>query len=136
MLRDVATITAELNQVAGEITLFSRAGLKNVKAISRFHELREEQKVARRAHLLPFVYFVHAPDAGLVKIGLTANIETRLASLRMGSPVPLVLLKAVRGGRTDEAALHSKWGSIRCHGEWFRATDDLLGSIDNIDGAL
>lgn len=73
------------------------------------------------------VYFVRSGDA--VKIGMSGDIPSRIRALRTMSPLPLELLGAIPGGRTEEAELHRAWAGQRMHGEWFKATPDLIGRI-------
>ena len=73
----------------------------------------------RRRRARPVVYFVLAPSVGLVKIGRTKFIKDRFFSLQMQSPVPLELLKTVRGGPLDERQMHERFSQHRVHGEWF-----------------
>lgn len=76
------------------------------------------------------VYFVQAGDA--VKIGMSKDIPGRLRALRTMSPLPLELLGVIPGGRGEEAELHRAWAGHRLHGEWFKASPDLLGHIAGI----
>lgn len=80
---------------------------------------------------LGVVYFIQAQGVGLIKIGFTArNPRVRLASLRTGSPVPLVPLGFVTGLQNEEGELHTRFIASRAHGEWFHPTPDLLAFID------
>lgn len=76
------------------------------------------------------VYFVE--DAtGAVKIGYSASIKNRLASLRTGSANALRVLLLLRGGRELEAELHRKFARQRLSGEWFRKDENLRDFIEN-----
>lgn len=77
------------------------------------------------------VYFVEASN-GLIKIGTTANIEWRLASLQAQSPLPLKLLATVPGKRADEFAYHRLFAQHRAHGEWFQPSPSLLAEIERL----
>ena len=66
-----------------------------------------------------FVYFIHAPEVGRVKIGVTTDIEGRMASMQTGSPVRLRLVKLIRGDRNLEQRLHHLFDAKRIEGEWF-----------------
>lgn len=68
----------------------------------------------------PLVYFVAHETSGLVKIGTTVCLATRLRHMQAGSPVPLSVLFCISGGRTTERALHSRFSAARAHGEWFK----------------
>ena len=79
------------------------------------------------------VYFLHAPAAGLIKIGCSDNIRARLTNLAVSSPVPLTLLGIVSGGRAREFELHKKFEALRVRGEWF---SDENGEIAALVSAL
>lgn len=132
MPRDLKSITHDLNEVVQDIAAYRRAGFSTDEAVERFHALVAEQKCARRAEAVWHVYFMHAPDAKLVKIGVTSNLNVRLLALQNSSPVPLALLGCAEGDKATERALHAQWGHIRSHGEWFLATEELLSSIRSL----
>lgn len=91
------------------------------------------------------VYFIYCGVTGLVKIGQSANISTRLSSLRTGSPTgPQMRLVRVhwceypylpgplrRDGVKDmhlrdrETEYHRRFSAYRVHGEWFRCEGEL-----------
>lgn len=78
-----------------------------------------------------FVYFVAAPDAGLVKIGCTGiAVERRVQQHRGGSPVPLQLLAAAPGTIDDERAIHTAFLAHHSHFEWFRLVPEVAALID------
>jgi hypothetical protein len=62
-----------------------------------------------------WVYFL--TGAHLTKIGLTTDLDKRLAMLQAASPVALTLMLVLKGGRDLERALH--FDAFRRHGEWF-----------------
>lgn len=72
------------------------------------------------------VYFVAAPN-GLIKIGISRCLEMRWRNLCSHSPVPLELLGSIPGSRYTEQILHDHFAADRQHGEWFKASDELLG---------
>ena len=51
---------------------------------------------------MPVIYFISAGDGGPIKIGLTNDVEQRLASLQTGCPYKMVLLGAVAGTSSHE----------------------------------
>jgi hypothetical protein len=74
-----------------------------------------------------YVYFLGNREMGMVKIGYSADSpENRLKALQTGSPVLLERMGIVRGDKSLEYWLHSKFKKDRSHGEWFR----LSASID------
>lgn len=68
-------------------------------------------------------YIVKNPASGLLKIGKSSDILTRLRSLSVGSGARLELIAEI--DRDIEASLHEEFSHLRVFGEWFR--DD--GSI-------
>ena len=69
------------------------------------------------------VYFVRAGSGdGPVKIGHSADVSARLASLQTASPTPLQLMGAV--ACTDaprlEREIHARLADLRLEGEWFQ----------------
>jgi hypothetical protein len=65
------------------------------------------------------VYAIGSPQHSLVKIGTTANLPARLASLQTSSPFRLQVFWRHEGGRELERHLHAELKERRLHGEWF-----------------
>lgn len=77
------------------------------------------------------IYFIREGEDGPIKIGTTSGDPLeRLAKLRTGNPRPLRLLATMPGGPAEERALHARFASLRLEGEWFTATDRLLGFVE------
>lgn len=75
------------------------------------------------------VYFIQAAN-GLVKIGVAANPDGRLRTLRTMSPVSLRLVLTIPGvGAAGEAELHQRFAAHRSHGEWFHPAAELTAFI-------
>jgi hypothetical protein len=76
------------------------------------------------------IYFISTEqNQNLVKIGYTTNLESRLRSLRTGSPDELQIHLVVPGSREDERKLHRQFSSLRVRREWFKrdqAIDDFI----------
>jgi len=75
------------------------------------------------------VYFVQASSDGLIKIGHSTSVASRLAVLQASSPVKLRLLLDVPGGAPLEMFLHEAFAVWRQHGEWFSPCPALLTLI-------
>ncbi len=71
------------------------------------------------------VYFVEAEN-GWIKIGRTKAIRERFLSLRLGSPIPVHILRIFEcngNSRKVEKKWHKRFASKRQHGEWFRLNE-------------
>jgi len=79
------------------------------------------------------VYFVYC--AGRIKIGYTAEIRNRMASMASNCPAPITLLLTIRGGLHDEAYYHEMFAADRVHLEWFRLSYELRDFLDSQIGA-
>lgn len=76
------------------------------------------------------VYFIAADSVGMVKIGMTSNLEQRLIDLRVACPVSLRVVYHRPGGRWMESDYHKKFAAYRSHGEWFRFEGELRSFIE------
>lgn len=92
---------------------------------------RGRPRKARSRPKWRWLYFVHSPQAKLVKIGVSDDMRRRFVSLCTASSVPLVLLGGVVTHSADELEreLHEIFAPWRQHGEWFEAQPELLGMI-------
>ncbi len=76
------------------------------------------------------VYFVVC--AGFVKIGTTVALAHRMSALATGSPLDMVLLGWLEGGKDLEERLHLQVDAHAETGEWFRLSPgvrDLLREV-------
>jgi hypothetical protein len=78
------------------------------------------------------VYYVHAPDLDLVKIGFAAKPRLRFSKIQSDSPVRLVLLGIEDGGEDVEADRHLQFASLRTRGEWFRHEGSLKAHVEQL----
>jgi hypothetical protein len=67
------------------------------------------------------VYF--AQRDGLIKIGWSTNVHSRISTLRAK------LIGAIPGDKKTENVLHKRFARFRVHGEWFKADKSLLAYI-------
>jgi hypothetical protein len=74
--------------------------------------------------------YVLGTDEGLVKIGTTNNLWSRLRQLQGMSPKKLepLMFWVCRSGKSVEAALHALFRDYRKHGEWFYFGDHYVVS--------
>jgi len=78
-------------------------------------------KVARPT----LTYFIQAGDAnGLVKIGKTTDLETRIARLQTGCPLPLHVIRTI--SCDCESYMHRAFAGERQRGEWFEFCPSML----------
>lgn len=72
------------------------------------------------------LYFMLNPALGIIKIGITGDINARRISIEHACGVPLTVLRLVEGGARYEKELHDAFGADRLCGEWFTPTDALV----------
>jgi transposase-like protein len=78
------------------------------------------------------VYFLLAPDAKMVKIGVTTDLPSRMQAIQACSPVQLTVVATIPGDEAVESAMHLRFASSRAHFEWFRLTPELARFIEEI----
>lgn len=74
------------------------------------------------------VYFI--AGAGLIKIGISTNLQSRFRAIRNSSPVSVDLLGSCPGTTLSEGLLHQKFAHLRRHGEWFEDAPELRAEIE------
>ena len=72
------------------------------------------------------IYFMHCPEAGAIKVGRAKNPGNRLRGIQTACPLYIYVLATAPGGAVHERMIHSFFKEDRIHGEWFRATPDLI----------
>lgn len=75
-------------------------------------------------------YFIQGRTTGLIKIGKTDNLCERLATLQIGSPDMLYVVKTLSGN--VEKPYHKRFAHLRQHGEWFSPAPELLEFIKKL----
>jgi hypothetical protein len=75
------------------------------------------------------VYFLQEPRTDNIKIGVTLNVQKRVAALSTGRSEPLKILGAIPGGFAHESRLHKAFAHYRTSGEWFKPGPRLLQFI-------
>jgi hypothetical protein len=109
------------------------------QVISRnpLHVTANERQLKRGE--LAAVYLISDQETGLFKIGVSVDVNNRIAALINGSGRNLLLLKSWNCkiyASVIERALHQKFIEHRTRGEWFHLTKDAvqaLSAIDNLD---
>ncbi len=76
------------------------------------------------------IYFVRCAARNAIKIGMAEDPSKRLRALQTACPDPLEMLGTVPGERKQEKEFHRKFTHLRILGEWFRADQDLIETIE------
>jgi len=77
------------------------------------------------------VYFLQTTGpSGVIKIGTSTDVTTRLRWHQGHHPVPLKLVLTVPGGYRQEKAYHLMFAHLRAEGEWFFPEPDLVTFIE------
>ena len=66
-----------------------------------------------------YVYFIRSGDTGPIKIGFTANVDSRMKALQTGTYHQLHLLTVVPAPVSLEKLYHEFMDNFRIRGEWF-----------------
>jgi len=75
------------------------------------------------------IYFIQNVDTEEIKIGVTENFKSRLASIKTSSPSDINVLLLCRGGYDAEKKLHHKFQQYHKKGEWFYPSVAILQFI-------
>lgn len=79
-----------------------------------------------------FVYVVSACE--FLKVGVSNNVEARVASLQTASPFQLCVLRVYRGGYRLESLIHELLKDNCVRGEWFRVDVECIDMIVSKNG--
>jgi len=79
-----------------------------------------------------WVYFILAAHIGMVKIGLSANVEKRLGQLQTSHPYDLEIAATMPGGEFHEKAMHYIFSGHHERGEWFRYDGALRKLVEEL----
>lgn len=74
----------------------------------------------------PCTYLLKNPQSGLIKIGRSVDLETRIQALSCGAGMPLEVLAVISSDIEKE--LHDKFQRFRIYGEWFEDTEGLIAA--------
>ena len=72
------------------------------------------------------VYMIRAGEHGPVKIGWSANLTTRLASLQAANAEELRIIRKLDMGHGVEQWFHRHFADCCIRGEWFRFAPEML----------
>jgi hypothetical protein len=77
---------------------------------------------------LDHLYFIEG--AGLIKIGRSKDVTSRMAALTSGSPAKLNIIGHVQRRGWEEPIWHLAFHDLRSHGEWFDGGPALREAIE------
>ena len=77
------------------------------------------------------VYFLEDSHTGLIKIGRSKHLTTRLKNLAAGNPT-LIVLGVIPDGYDRELDLHTRFSDNRVTGEWFDINRKDLKAVDDV----
>lgn len=129
LLIEMATTTPEIDEQY-EATLQASDELEQRRRAATLRAI--EPKPAERPHL----YFMHCPTTGLVKIGVSNDVQRRRNQVSLASGLPVEILHVIpNGGYELESKLHGRYRALRETGEWFRREGDLAAYLEQIAAA-
>lgn len=76
------------------------------------------------------IYFLKGLSTGLIKIGTTRDLATRMRVLQSQGGQRLEVLVRLDGGHREERAIHERFAAWRAIGEWFLDAGDIREYID------
>lgn len=103
---------------------FAESQMKRKKAIDKQTIHKNGEKSNGR------VYFVRAGE--YVKIGFSTDAKSRIDSLQTGQPYDLECLCLIRGSRSTESKLHTRFAKSHVRGEWFSQSEELMQYIEKL----
>lgn len=86
----------------------------------------------RRGHIYAVRMCIPNYEHCPIKIGFSADMETRRQSLMARGPFPVEWLGSwsARSGRLSEQSIHNYFWKYRLTGEWFEPSEELLAFIE------
>jgi len=109
-------------------SLTNRAKKELVRALNdRIWELKayENTKNGRS------VYFIGNEELGIVKIGISNDVERRLSDIQVSFPYDLKILAVLENKTTQlEKYLHDKFEKYNKRGEWYELSKEIKEYID------
>ena len=80
-----------------------------------------------------YLYLIHAKTTTWYKIGVTGNIDKRLAQLQTSTPLDLEVIAhcVCHNAYGAEAYLHEQYKDNKVKGEWFSLSEDEITTLIN-----
>lgn len=95
--------------------------------MSRNYKVEGNEEARGRERGKRHVYFIQCGESGPIKIGLAANVKSRLDELQVCNPSELYLRGIIRfQGMRGEAMFHGMFKHLHIRGEWFEPAPDLI----------
>ena len=82
------------------------------------------------------LYLIYDKEANLLKIGRSANVESRLKQLQTANGHKLVLLCVIKKRGNTEDCLHEKFSLHNTNGEWFKYSEDIINEFKSLGGII
>lgn len=120
-------VAEELGVAKQTVSYWLNPEQKEKGRIRRNSRQRANRKGSHREFKSTVTYFIAAPEVKLVKIGTSKSPGYRFEQLRTLNACNLILLGY---SNTSEADWHVKFKGEHSHGEWFKATEELLNCIE------
>ena len=97
--------------------------------------MKDRQQKNKENRRKGHVYFLKNPSNGLIKIGRSSQIETRINQLSIELKQPLELIKKIPKEDTHiaERELHELYADYRVHGEWFDLPESEIQKIKELE---
>jgi hypothetical protein len=93
----------------------------------------DPHEMADEADTIAKCYFIGG-DEGPIKIGYSIDVNARLRTIQLCSPVRPRVLAIARGGIFRESAYHALFDEHRLHGEWFERAPEIEAEIVRLNG--
>jgi hypothetical protein len=102
------------------------------QSVLLYNSLPKAVKVLDEIPYEEWVYFIQDSGSGLIKIGYSTNVNSRLQAIQQGMPTEVKLLKYIHGDKELESELHERFSESRQRGEWFKPTNELLEFVESL----
>jgi|GEM_PF-5101312 len=79
-----------------------------------------------------WIYFVQLEGQPKLKIGITTDVNARIAQLQTASPYQLKLVAVIAGTAATEKSYHRRFKQYRTSGEWFDLAGDLKKFVNSL----
>lgn len=111
-----------IRAIAKEDRILSRC---DTIALSIARQMSEERQQTEG-----YIYFVQCGE--FVKIGYTANPNSRMSKFKTNNPYECRLVALIDGGKIIEAQMHERFAEFHHRGEWYRCGDALMSFIASL----